>query len=291
MIRSYDLIVCLKWVTTTTTTISPSPAAAVATTTITTPPIGAVFQPFIGNRVKPTYPLRQVQRIRKQISSTLNRHTSGDQELESEVLRSFSISKHGRGIKRLLDPKGEKIYNDGTVFMATEIIVVSTSLERCTRKQKMGKKIILLKHISPFHTASQLRDFGFKFANDANKKKIMEDIKEFYAQTTITEPSSKCSTKNQKDANNRTVRVSTPIRKLLCPSIAQAYSYYVEFIAILILDYKFIILTIFGLKLYANIAHRKWINGKRLVASQGIPLPSLFWIINCPSNKQQILHG
>ncbi|EGG15480.1 hypothetical protein DFA_10319 [Cavenderia fasciculata] len=48
-------------------TITASPAAVATTTTITTPPTGAVFQPFIGNRVKPTYPLRQVQRIRKQI--------------------------------------------------------------------------------------------------------------------------------------------------------------------------------------------------------------------------------
>ncbi|EGG17394.1 hypothetical protein DFA_08389 [Cavenderia fasciculata] len=251
-----------------TTTISPSPAAAVATTkTITTPPTGAVFQPFIGNRVKPTYPLRQVQRIRKQISSTLNRHTGGDQELQSEVLRR------------------EKIYNDGTVFMATRDYSCLNIIRKMHKEAKDGKKnhftkthsfILIpffkriLSSVSPFHTASQLRDFGFKFANgaftnankhakqygpgrniraeeytqfcqalgrsdinktDANKKKIMEDIKEFYAQTTITEPSSKCSTKNQKDANNKTVRVSTPIRKLLCQSIAQAYAYYVEFIA------------------------------------------------------------
>ncbi|EGG17737.1 hypothetical protein DFA_08736 [Cavenderia fasciculata] len=252
-------------------TITASPAAVATTTTITTPPTGAVFQPFIGNRVKPTYPLRQVQR--------------GDQELQSEVLRSFSISKHGRGIKMLLDPKGEKIYNDGTVFMATRDYSCLNIIRKMHKEAKDGKKnhftkthsfILIpffkriLSSVSPFHTASQLRDFGFKFANgaftnankhakqygpgrniraeeytqfcqalgrsdinktDANKKKIMEDIKEFYAQTTITEPSSKCSTKNQKDANNKTVRVSTPIRKLLCPSIAQAYAYYVEFIA------------------------------------------------------------
>ncbi|EGG15408.1 hypothetical protein DFA_10243 [Cavenderia fasciculata] len=105
-------------------------SAVATTTTITTPPTGANFQPFIGNRVKPTYPLRQVQRIRKQISSTLNRHTGGDQELQSEVQRSFSISKHGR-------------------------LILLVHFKR------------ILSSVSPFHTASQLRDFGFKFANGA----------------------------------------------------------------------------------------------------------------------------
>ncbi|EGG14425.1 hypothetical protein DFA_12197 [Cavenderia fasciculata] len=68
------------------TTISASPAAAAATTTTTTtttPP--TVYQRLIGDRVKPTFPLRQVQRIRNKTSFLLRRHTNGDEALQAEV--------------------------------------------------------------------------------------------------------------------------------------------------------------------------------------------------------------
>ncbi|EGG16066.1 hypothetical protein DFA_09738 [Cavenderia fasciculata] len=66
------------------TTISASPAAAAATTTTTTTP-PTVYQRLIGDRVKPTFPLRQVQRIRNKTSFLLRRHTNGDEVLQAEV--------------------------------------------------------------------------------------------------------------------------------------------------------------------------------------------------------------
>ncbi|EGG15515.1 hypothetical protein DFA_10357 [Cavenderia fasciculata] len=71
----------------------------------------------------------------------------------------------------------------------------------------------ILSSVSPFHTASQLRDFGFKFANGAFSN------------------ANKHAKQYGPGRNIRAEEVSTPIRKLLCPSIAQAYAYYVEFIA------------------------------------------------------------
>ncbi|EGG22930.1 hypothetical protein DFA_05060 [Cavenderia fasciculata] len=118
------------------TTISASPAAA--TTTTTTPP--TVYQRLIGDRFKPTFSLRQVQRIRNKTSFLLRRHTNGDEVLQAEVLRSLSMSKHGRGIKTTLDPKGEKINEDGTVFMSPRDFSCINIIRKMHKEAKDGKK-------------------------------------------------------------------------------------------------------------------------------------------------------
>ncbi|EGG18361.1 hypothetical protein DFA_03855 [Cavenderia fasciculata] len=142
------------------TTISASPAAAAATTTTTTT-LPTVYQRLIGDRVKPTFPLRQVQRIRNKTSFLLRRHTNGDEVLQAEVLRSLSMSKHGRGIKTTLDPKGEKINKDGTVFMSPRDFSCINIIRKMHKEAKDGKK----NYYKATH--KQLRDFGFKFANGA----------------------------------------------------------------------------------------------------------------------------